>query len=234
MARTQRGGWLCEPATCAAGAELHATGPAGGPEGHVARLRLDTELGHQPQERGVRDVVVDDEPHVDRERSVRRVDHDGLDVAADRRLPVVQRDLVLAMQAVGGAQAADPGTDDRDAHQLAASSRRAARSSSAASMPAAASRPIFCERPTQERLGEAQQPTKADVRGVVDDGAVTGALEADLVDGLDVGARSDEDDPARPVEVANLVLHGGHAAAHPDRQAVPGAGPEWPVIQSTG
>ena len=70
-----------------------------------------------PQERRVGDVVVDDEAHVDRERPIGRVDDDGLHVPTHRRLGVVQRDVVLAMQGVGGTEAADPGPDDRDAHQ---------------------------------------------------------------------------------------------------------------------
>ena len=48
-------------------AELHAACAAGRRQRHVARLRLDAEFGEKPDERGIRRLVVDDEPGIDRE-----------------------------------------------------------------------------------------------------------------------------------------------------------------------
>ncbi len=53
--------------------ELDTTGPAGGSQRHLTRLRFDPEVGQQPDERRVRVLVVDDEPGVDRQQAVVRV-----------------------------------------------------------------------------------------------------------------------------------------------------------------
>ena len=222
MARSERGGRPCEPAASAAGAELDAAGAARGARGTCRSPGSATPSSRDhPQERGVGDVVVDDEPHVDRERPVGRVDRDGLDVPTDRRLGVVQADLVVAVQGVGGAQAADPATDDRDAHQRVASSRRAARSSSARVHPGRGVAADLRERPDRGTAGRGAAARRGGCprcsRSTV---PVTDALEADVVDGVDAGARADEHDPAGTLEVADPVLHRGDAAAHPDR---PGA-----------
>ena len=157
-----------------------------------------------PQERRIGDVVVDDEAHVDGDRPVGRVDGDRLDVAADRRLGVVQRDVVVAVEGVGGAQAADPAADDRDAHQSGRPARPSARASvaSVSAMPAAASRPIRANVPPRNGCEEPPDAAQPDVGRVVDDRPVAAALEADVVDGIDARSRADEDDPVRALEVA--------------------------------
>ncbi len=155
--RSRRG----QPATATAGAELQVTPAARQAERHVAGLRLHAKLRHQFQEPRVRDVVVDDESHVDGKRTFGRVDRHGLDVAADRRLRVVQPDLVLSVQRPGGAQPADPAADHRDAHQRGAASGAAARASSVRAIPAAASRPIVRNvRPRNGCTSRSQPPRR--------------------------------------------------------------------------
>ena len=140
-----------------------------------------------------------------RDRPIGGVDLDGLDVAADRRLGVVERDVVVAVEGVGGAQAADPGADDRDAHQ---SGPRALPSgpASAASVVGHAGRGIASdplERAAEERLEEPSDAAQPDVGRVVDRRPVAGAaLEPDVVDGIDARSGAHEDDPVRALEAS--------------------------------
>ena len=134
---------LSEPAASAAGTERETARPARRAERHVARLGRDAEFAEHPDEGRIGHVVVDDEPHVDGQRSVGSVHGDGLDVPADRRFRVVQADLVVAVECIGGTQAADPAADDRDAHQATCpSTRPEARRASSRFMPSAACCPI--------------------------------------------------------------------------------------------
>ena len=99
----------------AARTELDVARPAGRPERHVARPASRTpSSASRPVKRRIRRLVVDDEPGIDGDRPVRRLDGDRLDVAADGGIAFEQPDLVVLAQGVRGGQPADPGTHDRD------------------------------------------------------------------------------------------------------------------------
>ena len=80
---------------------------------HVGGLRLDPELVEQPEQVRVRAVVVDDEPAVDREHALVGREHVvRVRVAAQPRLGLVERDVVVALQDVGGGESGDARADD--------------------------------------------------------------------------------------------------------------------------
>ena len=91
--------------------------PVGDREAHVRGLAGDPELLQQRFEVGVVAVVEDDEAGVDRVRPVLGLDPDRVRVPAEPPRRLVDDDLVLAVQLVGGHQAGDSGSDDRDLHR---------------------------------------------------------------------------------------------------------------------
>ena len=89
-------------------------------ERHIALLRGNTELVKQPDQVGVRSPVVDDEAGVDADLTVLAGHGDGVRVAAEVPVLLVECDLVAATgDDVGGRQAGDPAADDRDLHDWA-------------------------------------------------------------------------------------------------------------------
>src|SRR5699024_9463074 len=117
-------------------------------------------LVHHPKERRIGDVVVDDEPHVDRERTGRPIDRDGLDMAADGCFGVVEADLMVTPQGVGGTEAADTATDDRHAHQRTVPSVPLTRDASCWVIPAAAARPILANVPPRSGWTKRRTPPR--------------------------------------------------------------------------
>jgi hypothetical protein len=129
-------------------AELDAALAACGAEGHLRRLGRHAELAEQAHEPGVGVLVVDDEPGVDGDHTVRAVDGHGPDMAPQLGLRLEQADVVLAVQEIRGRQATHARADHGDPHagrssvagwSPAARSSAAARSSKARRMPATAS-----------------------------------------------------------------------------------------------
>ena len=102
----------------------------------------------------VRALVVDDEAGVDLNRPARRVNRDGLDVAAGLAVLLEDRHLMLGTERVGRGEPADPGTDDRDVHGATAP---VARWSSASRIPSRAATSDARERAAGKRTREPKQ-----------------------------------------------------------------------------
>ena len=96
---------------------LEAAAAVGDREAHVGGLARDPELLQQRFEVGVVAVVEDDEAGVDPVGPVLGLDRHRVGVAADPLARLVDDDLVLGGQLVGGHQARDTGSDDRDPHR---------------------------------------------------------------------------------------------------------------------
>ncbi len=95
---------------------LEPPAPVGDREAHLGRLGGDAELVEQAFEAGVVAVVEDDEAGVDPVLAIAVVDPDRVGVAAEPVAGLVDDDLVLAVQQMGGNEARDSGSDDRDLH----------------------------------------------------------------------------------------------------------------------
>ena len=85
-------------------------------EPHRGRLRGHAEFVEQAGQQRIVAGVVDDEASVHVERAAIDFDPMGVGVAAEVIVGLEQDDVVLARQQPRRRQAADPGTDDRDAH----------------------------------------------------------------------------------------------------------------------
>ena len=151
-----------EPAADPARAELRRAGATSRAERHIARLRLDTELGEQTDEHRVRVLVVDDEARVDRNGPGGQFNDLGLDVAADDGVAIEEPDLVLAVEGVGRAEPTDAGPHDGDLHRSppdVASGARA-RSASVRAIPSAACRPTFRNAPPRNGWARRKRPPR--------------------------------------------------------------------------
>ena len=85
---------------------------------HVAGLGRDPELVEQADQPRVRRLVVDDEPGVHRDRPVGRLDGSRSRRARPGRVALEDGHLVpVAVERLGGGQAADAGADDGDPHR---------------------------------------------------------------------------------------------------------------------
>ena len=104
-----------EAARCARVLEV---APVGDREAHVGGLAGDTELVEQPFEVGVVAVVEDDEAGVDPVAAALALDLDRVRVAAGAGTGLIDDQLVLGVQQMGGDEPRDAGSDDRDLHCL--------------------------------------------------------------------------------------------------------------------
>src|ERR1700710_822375 len=99
------------------GAGVLEAAAVGDREAHVRALALDPQFLQQRFEVGVVAVVEDDEAGVDREVAPCRVLHRArFRVAAEPGGRLVDDDLVLGVQLVGGHHSGDAGSNDRDSH----------------------------------------------------------------------------------------------------------------------
>ncbi len=97
---------------------LERAGVVGDREAHARRLGRDAQLGHQRLEAGVVAVVVDDEAGVDPVRLVGELDAHRVNVAAEVGAGLVEHDLVVEPQPVGGGQSSHAAADDRDSRHV--------------------------------------------------------------------------------------------------------------------
>ncbi len=96
---------------------LEAAVAVGDREAHVRGLAGDPELLQQRFEVGVVAVVEDDEAGVDPVAALAAFDLDRVRVAAEPLACLIDGDLVLAVEEVGGNQPGDAGSNDRDLHR---------------------------------------------------------------------------------------------------------------------
>ena len=85
-----------------------------GGERHVALLHRHVQMPEHGRELGIVLLIEDDEAGVDRNLRAVIVDGQRARVAADPVCLLIYRDVVLAVQDVGGAEARNPCADDRD------------------------------------------------------------------------------------------------------------------------
>src|SRR5581483_11936264 len=83
-------------------------------EAHARRLPGDPEQLQQALKVGVVAIVEDDEPGVDIQRPIARIDTDRVRVPPGVITGLEHSDFMPGMQHVGHYQAGNPGTDDRD------------------------------------------------------------------------------------------------------------------------
>ena len=108
---------LGEQAAEAARGVLEVLGLGADREAHVGRLARDRELVEQRLEARVVAVVEDDEAGVDVPGRIVGVDPDRVRVPADVVARLVDDDLVLGVQEMGGGQPRDARSDDGDPHE---------------------------------------------------------------------------------------------------------------------
>ena len=112
------------PAAPSRSCVLQAAAVAADAHGHVRILGFHPELGKEPDEGGVRAVVVHDEARV-HSQSRRRLRHVvGMCVPAGPGVSLEEGDAIAPAEDVGGGQARDPTADDGDAPAPAAASFR--------------------------------------------------------------------------------------------------------------
>ena len=93
--------------------ELDAAALVADAHAHLGRARPNAELAEQPPQVGIRAVVVDDEPGVDREPVAGGVGHVvGVGVATETIVGFVEGHLVLLREHVGSGQTGDTGAHD--------------------------------------------------------------------------------------------------------------------------